>query len=60
MAGGDDGGVGPEVAVIADGDLCIVLDRQVEVPEEALADLRVLAIVERNGPLNEQPFAELP
>ena len=51
--GVDDGAVGAEVAVVADGDQAVVLDHQVEVAEEALADLGVDAVVKLDRPLDE-------
>lgn len=53
----DDGHVRPEIAVVTDGHVRVVLNRQVEVGEKSFADVRMLAVMEKDRPLQE-PAAE--
>ena len=53
MYRGYDGDVWAEVAVVTDGNLCVVLYGKVKVGKKPLAYLSVLSIMEGDGPLYE-------
>ena len=50
---GYDGYIGPEAAVITDGDRGIVLDSKIEVDEYMIADKGMAAVMEGDGTLKE-------
>ena len=60
MKRSDDRRVRTEIAAVPDRHPCVVLYRQIEVSEETLSDLRVLAVVEEDRSLNETALAEFP
>ena len=58
MDGGDDGDVGTEVTVIADGHRSVVLDGQVEIAEEPVTNGGMYAVMEGDGTLEEAVFSK--
>lgn len=58
MQGSDDGHIGPEGAVIADGDFVIILDGKIEIHEAAFADGGVAAVVEADGSKHKGTLTE--
>ena len=59
MQGRHNGHVGSEVAVVPDVHIGIILHGQIEIAEKALADVGVLAVMKRDGPLKKAPLAQV-
>ena len=57
--GGDNSNIRAKVAIVADSDLSVVLDGEVEICEKPLAYLCMLAVVESNRPLDASALSEL-
>lgn len=59
MNGSYDCYIRPEIAVISDRDLCVVLNGKVEISEKVLSYFCVLPVVESNRSLNKTALSKL-